>query len=34
MILSKEGQEVVVRDGYIPLPAPVVKKTLAELGLD
>lgn len=34
MILSKDGQEVVVRDGYIPLPAVVVDKALAELGLD
>jgi phosphate transport system substrate-binding protein len=33
MVLSKQGQEVVVKDGYIPLPATVAKKTLAELGI-
>ena len=32
-MLSKEGQEVVVKDGYIPLPARVVEKTRQELGL-
>jgi phosphate transport system substrate-binding protein len=31
MILSKQGQEVVVKDGYIPLPAKVVEKELARL---
>jgi len=31
MILSKQGQETVVRDGYIPLPAAMVTKALAEL---
>jgi phosphate transport system substrate-binding protein len=29
MILSKSGQEVVVKDGYIPLPAKVAEKALA-----
>lgn len=33
-VLSKQGQEVVVRDGYIPLPAPVAARFRAELGLD
>lgn len=33
MVLSKQGQEVVVKDGYIPLPKTVVDKTLTELGL-
>lgn len=28
MVLSKEGQEVVIKDGYIPLPATVAKKAL------
>ncbi len=28
MVLSKTGQEVVVKDGYIPLPAKVVEKQL------
>ncbi|MCE3252384.1 MAG: pstS [Cellvibrio sp.] len=31
MILSRQGQETVVRDGYIPLPATMVTKALAEL---
>ena len=31
MLLSKEGQEIVIKDGYIPLPAKVVNKTLANL---
>jgi len=31
MVLSKNGQEVVVKDGYIPLPAKVVKDELAKL---
>ena len=33
MVLSKQGQEVVMKDGYIPLPAKVVSKVLADLGL-
>lgn len=31
MVLSKEGQEVVIKGGYIPLPANVVEKYLNEL---
>ena len=31
LILSKEGQEVVVKDGYLPLPASIVKEELAKL---
>lgn len=31
MVLSKTGQQVVVKDGYIPLPASVVEKSLAAL---
>lgn len=31
MVMSKAGQEVVVKDGYIPLPAKVVEKTLAAI---
>jgi phosphate transport system substrate-binding protein len=30
-VLSKEGQEVVVKDGYLPLPAEVAKKQVALL---
>ncbi|WP_027858356.1 PstS family phosphate ABC transporter substrate-binding protein [Marinobacterium jannaschii] len=33
MVMSKVGQEVVVKDGYIPLPAKVVEKQMAALGL-
>jgi len=33
MILSKIGQEVVVKDGYVPLPAAAAGKELAKLGL-
>ena len=33
MVLSKAGQEVVVKDGYIPLPAKVVEKYRKELGV-
>ncbi|TDV64369.1 phosphate ABC transporter substrate-binding protein PstS family protein [Pseudomonas sp. LP_7_YM] len=33
LVLSKQGQEVVIKDGYIPLPAKVVSKTLTDLGL-
>ncbi len=34
MVLSKQGQEVVVKDGYIPLPSTVADKYLARLGLN
>ncbi|MCX8071719.1 MAG: phosphate ABC transporter substrate-binding protein [Candidatus Binatia bacterium] len=30
-VLSKEGQEIVVKDGYLPLPAKVVKEERAKL---
>ncbi len=33
-VLSRQGQEVVVKDGYIPLPKKVIDKTRKELGLD
>ena len=29
--LSKEGQEVVIKDGYLPLPAEIAKQELAKL---
>ncbi|UZE95709.1 PstS family phosphate ABC transporter substrate-binding protein [Alkalimarinus alittae] len=32
-VLSKQGQQVVVKDGYVPLPAAVADKSLAQLGL-
>ena len=31
LILSKQGQEVVIKDGYIPLPANVVEKYLKQI---
>jgi phosphate transport system substrate-binding protein len=31
LILSKEGQEVVIKDGYLPLSAEVVKQELAKI---
>jgi len=31
LVLSKQGQEVVIKDGYIPLPAKVVEKYLGKL---
>ena len=33
MVLSRSGQEVVEKDGYIPLPAHVIQATLGNLGL-
>ena len=33
LVMSREGQEVVVKDGYIPLPASVAERTLGELGI-
>lgn len=33
LVLSKQGQEVVVRDGYIPLPATVAERIRNQLGL-
>ena len=34
LIFSKEGQEVVVKDGYLPVSYEIAKKTLAEVGID
>jgi len=31
LVLSKVGQQVVIKDGYIPLPAKVAKKSLAKI---
>ncbi|SIP92505.1 PstS family phosphate ABC transporter substrate-binding protein [Aquipseudomonas alcaligenes] len=33
LVLSQQGQQVVVKDGYIPLPLKVIEKTKKELGL-
>ena len=34
MVLSKTGQEIVDKDGYIPLPKMVVEQELEKLGLN
>ena len=31
LVLSKEGQEVVIKDGYFPIPATVVKEELGKI---
>lgn len=31
LVLSRQGQEVVVKDGYIPLPAPVAERELLKI---
>jgi phosphate transport system substrate-binding protein len=31
LVFSKEGQEIVIKDGYYPLPAAVVKEELAKI---
>jgi phosphate transport system substrate-binding protein len=33
LVMSRQGQQVVVKDGYIPLPARVVEKQMMSLGL-
>jgi len=33
MVLSTQGQQVVVKDGYIPLPVKVADKALASIGI-
>jgi phosphate transport system substrate-binding protein len=30
-VLSQQGQEVVIKDGYIPLPATVAERELARI---
>ncbi len=34
LIFSQEGQEVVVKDGYLPVSYDIAKATLAEVGID
>ncbi len=34
LIFSKEGQEIVVKDGYLPVSYEIAKATLAEVGVD
>ena len=31
LVLSKEGQEVVVKDGYFPIPATIAKEELGKI---
>ena len=33
-VFSKQGQEAVIKDGYFPVTAPVVKEDLKEMGLE
>jgi phosphate transport system substrate-binding protein len=33
MVVSKDGQEVVVRDGYVPLPKAVTDQVLKDIGV-
>lgn len=34
LIFSKEGQEIVVKDGYLPVSYEIAKATLADVGID
>jgi phosphate transport system substrate-binding protein len=34
MLYSKQGQEVVDRDGYVPLPAIIAQRMLEQLGIN
>jgi phosphate transport system substrate-binding protein len=34
MLYSKTGQEVVHRDGFVPLPNALGQRVMAELGID
>lgn len=34
MVLSKQGQEVVVKDGFVPMPASMAAKARRDLGID
>ncbi len=33
LVLSQQGQKVVLKDGYVPLPASVAERTLKQLGI-
>lgn len=33
LVLSKQGQEVVIKDGFVPLPAAMAAKALVDLGI-
>jgi len=34
LMLSRQGQEIVVKDGFVPVPAAVAEKTLKQLGIE
>jgi phosphate transport system substrate-binding protein len=34
LVLSKQGQEVVIKDGFVPLPAAMAAKAIKDLGID
>lgn len=34
LVLSKQGQQVVVKDGFVPMPASMALKALADLGIN
>lgn len=34
LVLSKQGQEVVIKDGFVPMPAPMAAKALTDLGIN
>jgi phosphate transport system substrate-binding protein len=34
LVLSKQGQEVVIKDGFVPLPAALAAKALKDMGID
>jgi phosphate transport system substrate-binding protein len=34
LVLSKQGQEVVIKDGFVPMPASMAAKALADLGIN
>ncbi|HUF21472.1 MAG TPA: phosphate ABC transporter substrate-binding protein PstS family protein [Burkholderiales bacterium] len=34
MVMSKQGQEVVIKDGFVPLPSRITTKALADLGIN
>jgi phosphate transport system substrate-binding protein len=33
LVLSKQGQEVVIKDGFVPMPAAMAAKALVDLGI-
>jgi phosphate transport system substrate-binding protein len=34
LVLSKQGQEVVIKDGFVPMPAAMAAKALKDMGID